>query len=537
VSRRKTIADILMPPKKRARERRKDEAAAITFTECFDTVFADWFAAPTWAPWRVVGKAIFGEPMSPADLAVFQEFTARTIAPTAPAREVWLAVGRRGGKDWFASSVVVYLACFKRHDLKVGDLGRVLLLAVDQDQASECFRYIRELIRSIPALENMVESESTKVGLLRINLNNKIQIMVKAADKRRVRGRTLLAVVLDEVAYWWSNEDAANPDSEVLAAVKPGMLGIANALIIGISSTYARKGLLWQKFKKHFGVDGDRILFWKATTTDMRPSTDPEFLEFLADAERDDPAGYAAEYKSEFRLDLEDFLSIEQVESVTVTGRAMLSYEEGVKRHAFADPAGGGGQDSLAVCIAQSQNGIASVCDLFEKRPPFDAVETAKEVAAFLKGYKITTLRGDAYSGATWASLFQQNGLTYTVEEKSKSDLYHALLPLITGKKVELLDPETGTTAERAIKQLLALERRPSRQGKDSISHPKGGTDDVANAMAGALVMAGVRKPSGAEVASHCQSWLPRQMTRPRSDRTAPWQVGGQVYAAPWERD
>jgi hypothetical protein len=37
---------------------------------------------------------------------------------------------------------------------------------------------------------------------------------------------------------------------------------------------------------------------------------------------------------------------------------------------------------------------------------------------------------------------------------------------------------------------LVALERRTARSGRDSIDHPPGGRDDVANAVAGALVMA-----------------------------------------------
>ena len=42
--------------------------------------------------------------------------------------------------------------------------------------------------------------------------------------------------------------------------------------------------------------------------------------------------------------------------------------------------------------------------------------------------------------------------------------------------------------------QLLALERATSRLGKDSISHPPNGHDDIVNAAAGALVMAATRR-------------------------------------------
>src|SRR5262245_34740556 len=99
------------------------EIIEITFSEAFDTVFAEWFDGPTWAPWRVVGKVIFAEKLTDEEFEVFQRFTGRLLAPTAPLTEIWLAVGRRGGKGKFAAAVAVYLACFKKHNLKKGDLA------------------------------------------------------------------------------------------------------------------------------------------------------------------------------------------------------------------------------------------------------------------------------------------------------------------------------------------------------------------------------------------------------------------------------
>jgi hypothetical protein len=42
----------------------------------------------------------------------------------------------------------------------------------------------------------------------------------------------------------------------------------------------------------------------------------------------------------------------------------------------------------------------------------------------------------------------------------------------------------------RLIAQLVQLERRTARGGRDSIDHPAGGHDDLANAAAGAVVLA-----------------------------------------------
>jgi hypothetical protein len=39
-------------------------------------------------------------------------------------------------------------------------------------------------------------------------------------------------------------------------------------------------------------------------------------------------------------------------------------------------------------------------------------------------------------------------------------------------------------------RQFLGLERRATRGGRDTVDHPRGGHDDVSNAVAGALVHA-----------------------------------------------
>jgi hypothetical protein len=60
-----------------------------------------------------------------------------------------------------------------------------------------------------------------------------------------VRGRTVAAALLDEVAFWRS-EESANPDAEVLAALRPSMLTIPNSPLLAISTPYSRRGVVWQ---------------------------------------------------------------------------------------------------------------------------------------------------------------------------------------------------------------------------------------------------------------------------------------------------
>src|SRR5689334_3680813 len=81
-------------------------------------------------------------------------------------------------------------------------------------------------------------------------------------------------------------------------------------------------------------------------------------------------------------------------------------------------------------------------------------------------------------------------GITYELSEQPASDMYRDLLPRLMSRQAELLD------LPRLAKQFGDLERRTARLGKDSISHPPGGHDDLCNAATGALLMAGnVRGP------------------------------------------
>jgi hypothetical protein len=62
--------------------------------------------------------------------------------------------------------------------------------------------------------------------------------------------------------------------------------------------------------------------------------------------------------------------------------------------------------------------------------------------------------------------------------------LYRDLLPRLNSGEVELLDHP------RLVHQLVNLERRTARGGRDSIDHPVHAHDDCANAVAGAIAAA-----------------------------------------------
>jgi hypothetical protein len=216
---------------------------------------------------------------------------------------------------------------------------------------------------------------------------------------------------------------------------------------------------------------------------------------FIRDAYAEDEAKASAEYGAQFRRDLEAFVSREAVGACVVPGRFELPPVPGVKYVGFVDPSGGS-QDAMTLAIAHAEDGRPVLDLLREVKPPFSPEAVVQEFAETLTAYRINTIIGDRYGGEWPREQFRKAGIAYEIAERSKSDLYRDTLPLINSGRVELLDHP------RLVAQLCGLERRTARGGKDSIDHPPGGHDDLANAGLGAVLLALAKR-----VTAHL--WLP----------------------------
>jgi len=430
---------------------------------------------PTWARWRVLAKAIDGIPLEAEELAAFQEHTGRTVAPTAPVTEVWVPAGRRAGKSRFASVRAAYQAV--RADwsklLAPGEQALVMCLAASRDQVQVVLRYTKALFER-EALAPFVAHRHAEELALRTGAT----IRVAAASFKTTRGWTLAGVVCDEISFW--SDEGANPDAEVLTALRPALATAPGSLLLAISTPYAQRGELYRAFAEHYGRDGDPVLVWRADSATMNPTLPATVI---ARAYADDPVAAAAEWGATFRSDVEAFLSPQVVAAACVADRFELAPREGVEYLAFCDPSGGS-RDSMTLAIAHADGERAVLDCIREVKPPLSPDVAVGDFAATLKAYHVSQLEGDRYGGEWVPERFLSRGITYLPSERSRSELYMELLPLMNAGRVELLDDQ------RLRAQLLGLERRTSRGGKDSIDHAPGGHDDVANAVAGAVVLA-----------------------------------------------
>ena len=232
-------------------------------------LFGPHFGAASWARWFVFLAALFGLPMSTADLALFAEHTGRTTPPAVPFKESALIVGRRGGKSRMLALIATYLATFIDYapHLAAGEVATVAVIAADRKQARTIMRYTVGLLKAVPALAAMIEAETGES----VTLTNRVQIEVTIASFRLSRGYTLAAVLADEIAFWRTDDDSAAPDIEILRALRPGLSSLPSSMLLLAASPYAKRGALWDAFKRHFGRDDARVLVWRGTTEQMNP--------------------------------------------------------------------------------------------------------------------------------------------------------------------------------------------------------------------------------------------------------------------------
>jgi hypothetical protein len=142
--------------------------------------------------------------------------------------------------------------------------------------------------------------------------------------------------------------------------------------------------------------------------------------------------------------------------------------------------------DSMTLAIAHREKDGRAVLDAVrERKPPFSPEDVTSEFAKLLKAYRVHKVVGDRYGGEWPRERFRTFGIQYALSVKNKSDIYRDALPGLNSGKFELLDHQ------RLVAQICGVERRTARGGRDSIDHPPGQHDDIANSALAALSLVG----------------------------------------------
>ena len=162
-------------------------------------VFRPWFERGDWTAWRAFLAALFGLSLTDRERTLFEAHTRRVTPPAEPFAEAALVIGRRGGKSFVLAVLAIFLACFRdyRQYLQPGECATILVVAADRKQARTIMRYAAGLLENVPMLQPLIERQSTE----EIELKRRVVIEVATASFRTVRGRTIAAALLDELAF------------------------------------------------------------------------------------------------------------------------------------------------------------------------------------------------------------------------------------------------------------------------------------------------------------------------------------------------
>ncbi len=423
---------------------------------------------------RACLKAVYGLPLDAREREVYERATGRSDYVPVEQNEATFIVGRRGGKT---SKIAAPIACyevFRNHRLSRGERGCVMLIAPVKYQAEIAFRYIQAYVRSSPLLWKLVEKE--RQG--QIDFKNGISIVCYPCSYITVRGVSVVCAICDEIAFWQHEETAANPEEEVLDALRPAMATFPKAKLIKISTPYRKEGILWREFQERSELDH---LVWQLPSPEMNPTLEPRVLER---ARKQSEEKFRREYLAEFTENIVGWIDPEVLEPCIFRGRAELPRVGNATYVAAIDPAFVRNDFALAI-LHRTSDGPLVVDRVARwagtKKAPLGFEFVCEEVVRILKQYGIGRVLGDQYCAPVVKQYLQKLGICYkefTFGARTRSDLFGNLKHLLVQRKIELLEePEL-------LRQLRALEEHNAPSGNVDIRPAYGQKDDLAVAVA-----------------------------------------------------
>jgi hypothetical protein len=163
-----------------------------------------------------------GEELTADERQIFSNLTGREHEPLQRVDQFAAVIGRRGGKSKATATLASYIAGLCDHsDAWVpGERGVLLCIALDQRIAKIILDYAEACFERSPMLKQLIASRTADA----LELTNGITLEVRPASFRKLRGPTYVAVIADELAFWYVDAAYANPDVEILNAVEPGLV-------------------------------------------------------------------------------------------------------------------------------------------------------------------------------------------------------------------------------------------------------------------------------------------------------------------------
>jgi Phage Terminase len=383
--------------------------------------------------------------------------------------------GRQSGKTSKLAAPIALFETFRDHGLPPGQEAYVMLLAPTIAQARIALRSIRNYLRGSKILSKRIV-RTTKDEIV---LDHGIIIGCYASTYDGVRGRIIVAAICDEMAFWPHEETSANPEEEVIAALRPGMITVKNPKLIKISTPYAKQGLLWAEFQRRAELD---FPVWQLPSHEMNPKIS------LSDLEREQRRGeekyHLREYLAEFVDSVSGWTTPEILDPCIARGRRELPPVRDGFYLAALDPASRHNDFALAILHRSSDGKIIE--DRVARRTgtktaPLAFRAVLAEIKSILDDYGINSAVGDQFCSDVIRQDLLELGVSYeicTFGPQTRAMIFTNLKHLLVQDKIELLeDPEQ-------LRQLRNLREERTDRGQIDVRPSGGMKDDLAVAIA-----------------------------------------------------
>ncbi len=412
------------------------------------------------------------------DLALLL-FGGLETVPAAAKRFVCLRLGRGSGKTTLCAAYSVYCAVCQPCKVGPGDTPYVITIAPDKETAKLSISMAREMIRGQPAIERLIVSDEKQSITLRRPDGQQVRIEAFAASRggSSIRGRTILAFLLDEAEFFTSNGDGDGKsfsvnDTDLFRALKPRLVRSGKGMLV--STPWPVETLMGTMFERNWGKPTDAVAV-KAPTLLVR-GDDPDVAANVADEYLKDPENARREYDCEIDgLTGEGFFDITAMSTSVTEGELPGNFNPLWPVAAAVDL--GFKHDSSTLAIVQFDGRKYHTVYLAEKRPkpglPLKPSEVIREFAEVAKRYGCNSVISDGhYRESVKEHLSEYKlGLTSAPEGmKGKQDTFSRVRAVLHEGLV--LIPK-GDLTTRLLAQAKMVTAKPSPGGGLSIKIPR----------------------------------------------------------------
>ncbi len=356
---------------------------------------------------QVIAKVAFGD-YNPNDLdseereLALQLFGGLEDVPEDARRFVLLRLGRGSGKTTLCAAYAVYCAVTQPVKVGPGDTPYVITIAPDKDTARLSISMAREMMRGQPALDRLIVSDEKTSITVRRPDGQQVKIEAFAASRggSSVRGRTILAFLLDEAEFFTSNGDdgrsyAVN-DYDIFRALKPRL--VRNGKGMMVSTPWPVETLMGTMFDRNWTKPTEGLAVCAPTI--LARGNDPDIVAMVEDEMRKDPENARREFFCEIDGTSGDgFFDITALKNAVTDGDFPAGYNRLWPVAAACDL--GFKNDSSSLCIVQFDGRKYHLAHMIEIRPkpghPLKPSEVIKKFAAAAKLYGCNHIISDGH--------------------------------------------------------------------------------------------------------------------------------------------